>query len=160
MPAPPRCFWLTAGEPEEAATPKNLGLRAEGFCVRAAAAQRLDFLVGRAIVGFQTRPSRASLALRNTGSSAFADDDSSDSHLKQQRTYKHGFAISPRLSREVCLKFSPLRNQRAQGMPGARCTRSLACEIKKHTSVVTTVTPELPGIPRAMVLRLTSCSPR
>ncbi len=23
-------------------------------------------------------------------------------------------------------------------MPGARCTRSLACEIKKHTSVVTT----------------------
>src|SRR5258706_1735897 len=45
-------------------------------------------------------------------------------------------------------------------MPGARCTRSLACEIKKHTSVVTTVTPERPGIPRAMVLRLTSRSPR
>ena len=30
--------------------------------------------------------------------------------------------------------------------------RSLACEIKKHTSIVTTVTPETPGIPRAMVL--------
>jgi hypothetical protein len=29
--------------------------------------------------------------------------------------------------------------------------RSLVCEIK-HTSVVTTVTPETPGIPRAMVL--------
>src|SRR5881396_3656849 len=29
----------------------------------------------------------------------------------------------------------------------------------KHTSVVTTVTPERPGIPRAMVLRLTSRSP-
>ena len=28
-------------------------------------------------------------------------------------------------------------------MPGARCARSLACEIKKHTSVVTTVTPEI-----------------
>jgi hypothetical protein len=28
-------------------------------------------------------------------------------------------------------------------MPGARCTRSLACEIKKHTSIVTTVTPEI-----------------
>jgi hypothetical protein len=41
--------------------------------------------------------------------------------------------------------------QRAQGMPGAQCTRSLACE-KKHTSVVTTVTPESPGIPYAMVL--------
>ncbi|MGC2028212.1 MAG: hypothetical protein WA677_26055 [Bradyrhizobium sp.] len=37
-------------------------------------------------------------------------------------------------------------------MPGARCARSLVCEIKKHTSVVTTVTPETPGIPRAMVL--------
>jgi hypothetical protein len=28
-------------------------------------------------------------------------------------------------------------------MPGARCTRSLACELKKHTSIVTTVTPEI-----------------
>jgi hypothetical protein len=37
-------------------------------------------------------------------------------------------------------------------MPGAKCARSLACEMKKHTSVVTTVTPETPGIPRAMVL--------
>jgi hypothetical protein len=37
-------------------------------------------------------------------------------------------------------------------MPGARCARSLACENKKHTSVVTTVTPGSPGIPRAMVL--------
>ena len=37
-------------------------------------------------------------------------------------------------------------------MPGAQCTRSLACEIKKHTSIVTTVTPESPGIPYAMVL--------
>jgi hypothetical protein len=40
-------------------------------------------------------------------------------------------------------------------MPGARCARSLVCEVKKHTSVVTTVTPETPetpGIPRAMVL--------
>jgi hypothetical protein len=32
-------------------------------------------------------------------------------------------------------------------MPGARCTRSLACEMKKHTSVVTTGPPEKPGIP-------------
>ena len=37
-------------------------------------------------------------------------------------------------------------------MPGARRARSLVCEIKKHTSVVTTVTPKTPGIPRAMVL--------
>jgi hypothetical protein len=45
-------------------------------------------------------------------------------------------------------------------MPGARCARSLVCSGKKHTSVVTTVTPESPGIPRAMVLRVPSCSPR
>src|SRR4051794_5770453 len=37
-------------------------------------------------------------------------------------------------------------------MPGARCTRSLACEIKKHDELVTTGSPELSGIPRAMVL--------
>jgi hypothetical protein len=36
-------------------------------------------------------------------------------------------------------------------MPGARHARSLVCEMKKHTSVVTTVTPDVPGIPRAMV---------
>ncbi|HTB00402.1 MAG TPA: hypothetical protein VK804_08005, partial [Bradyrhizobium sp.] len=50
------------------------------------------------------------------------------------------------------LSISLPSNQRAQGIPGARRTRSLACKIKKHTSVVTTVTPETPGIPRAMVL--------
>src|SRR6476619_1654265 len=32
-------------------------------------------------------------------------------------------------------------------MPGARCARNLACEIKKHTSIVTTVTPERPAFP-------------
>jgi hypothetical protein len=37
-------------------------------------------------------------------------------------------------------------------MPGGQCARSLACEIKKHTSIVTTVTPVSPGIPYAMVL--------
>jgi hypothetical protein len=44
--------------------------------------------------------------------------------------------------------------QRAQGMPGARRARSLACKTKKHTSVVTTVTPDTPGIPYAMVYGL------
>ena len=37
-------------------------------------------------------------------------------------------------------------------MPGAQCTRSLACEMQKAHELVTTVTPETPGIPRAMVL--------
>jgi hypothetical protein len=37
--------------------------------------------------------------------------------------------------------------QRAWGMPGAQCTRSLAWEKINHTSVVTTGPPEKPGIP-------------
>src|SRR5207248_7966659 len=45
-----------------------------------------------------------------------------------------------------------LAQERAQGMPGARCTRSLACKNKIAHKVVTTGSPEQPGIPRAMVL--------
>jgi hypothetical protein len=44
-------------------------------------------------------------------------------------------------------------------MPGARCARSLACKIKKHTSVVTTVTSDSPDIPRALVLTLLRALP-
>jgi hypothetical protein len=55
--------------------------------------------------------------------------------------------MRPRFARK-----SRLLKPEGAGKPGARCTRSLACKIKKHTSVVTTVTPERPGIPRTMVL--------
>ena len=65
---------------------------------------------------------------------------------------RHAFAISPQLCARFCRARHALRDKRAQGMPGARCARSLVCEMKKHTSIVTTVTPETPGIPRAMVL--------
>jgi len=54
--------------------------------------------------------------------------------------------------RPSCACILASREKRAQGMPGARCTRSLVCRMKKHTSIVTTVTPASPGIPRAMVL--------
>src|SRR4051812_1846594 len=54
-------------------------------------------------------------------------------------------------ARVLTQSFAP-KHPRAQGMPGAQCARSLACKIKKHTSIVTTVTPGTPGIPRAMVL--------
>src|SRR5438874_11543935 len=57
-----------------------------------------------------------------------------------------------RMRASFAARFAHLKHQRAQGMPGARCARSLACKIKKHTSIVTTVTPGSPGIPRAMVL--------
>src|SRR3954454_21534660 len=64
----------------------------------------------------------------------------------------HTSAISRREAPERCMNLSPQNNMRAQGMPGARRARSLACKIKKHTSIVTTVTPGSPGIPRTMVL--------
>jgi hypothetical protein len=64
---------------------------------------------------------------------------------------KHTSAFSRRECARVVLdSFGP--KQRAQGMPGARCTRSLACKSKKAHEVVTTGSPEQSGIPRAMVL--------
>src|SRR5947209_12177212 len=70
-----------------------------------------------------------------------------DSSFKQPITF-------PRreMRPSFAVRFARLKHQRAQGMPGARCARSLACKIKEHTSIVTTVTPASPGIPRAMVL--------
>ena len=47
----------------------------------------------------------------------------------------------------------PPSQQRAQGMPGARCARSRVCDGRKQKSTrVSQVTPESPGIPYAMVL--------
>jgi hypothetical protein len=40
--------------------------------------------------------------------------------------------LAARKAPESCKRFA--RKQRAQGTPGGRCTRSLACKIKKHTS--------------------------
>jgi hypothetical protein len=58
---------------------------------------------------------------------------------------KHAFAFSPRDAPELCVKPSALggaalpKGERAtprgeRGMPGARCTRSLVCKGRKHTS--------------------------
>src|ERR1700676_1814428 len=70
-------------------------------------------------------------------------------------------AFSRRDAPELCIEsFGPEKNERAQGMPGGQCTRSLVCENKQTHELVTTVTPGQPGIPYTMVLRLTSCSPR
>ena len=81
----------------------------------------------------------------------------------------HSFAISPRTSREFCPETS--RPQRSEGAGNAgrsmRPQPRVVC--RKHHALVTTVTPETPGIPRAMVLtaysalsRVTglSCHPR
>jgi hypothetical protein len=87
-----------------------------------------------------------SLTPRNTGSSAFADDD----QLRSSRgTMRPSFAN----------RFAPIR--RAQGRPGARCTRGLACQdahSKTHTNIK--VQRRQSGLPSAIVLRLISCSPR
>jgi hypothetical protein len=44
------------------------------------------------------------------------------------------------------------QKERAQRTPGASRARSLACENKKHTSIVTAVAAETSGIPCAVVL--------
>jgi hypothetical protein len=66
---------------------------------------------------------------------------------------KQDSAIPRRDAPEFCSFVLP-SIERAQGMPGAQCARSLACKIKKHTSVVTTVTSDSPDIPRTMVYGL------
>jgi hypothetical protein len=57
-------------------------------------------------------------------------------------------------AREFILNVQPSWDQRVQGKPDAQCTRSLACEVIKHTSVVTAGSPEKPGLPCAMVYGL------
>jgi hypothetical protein len=71
---------------------------------------------------------------------------SKDGH---KRDSGHTFAFPRRLYARAMHDSSASQRERAQGMPGARCARSLVCEIKKHTSIVTTVTPDSPGIPYA-----------
>jgi hypothetical protein len=71
------------------------------------------------------------------------------------------FRVLAALTPESCSASRPRKRQRAQGMPGAGCTRGLVCPLRlerTHTSIQ--VQPEHPGIPCAMVLRLISCSPR
>ena len=53
----------------------------------------------------------------------------------------------------------PSKNRRAQGKPGARCTRSRACSVES-TRVSHHRFTGTPGLPCAMVLRLIPSSPR
>ena len=46
-------------------------------------------------------------------------------------SYENG-AISRRIAPEVCISLCPPREQRAQGRPGACCTRGLACDLRKQ----------------------------
>jgi hypothetical protein len=50
-------------------------------------------------------------------------------NFQTTRVRRHSFAISPRISRELWLGISVPSDQRAQGMPGARCARSRAWSV-------------------------------
>ena len=91
---------------------------------------------------------------------------SSDSFFKQRHVRRHSFAFSRHAAPEVCKFIGPQKREgagdpqeRAQGRPGARCTRGLACKKvqKTHTSIQ--VQRRQSGLPCAMVLRLISRSP-
>jgi hypothetical protein len=67
--------------------------------------------------------------------------------------WRHNFAISRHLRPEFCLKLPALFDQRAQGMPGAQCARSLVCSVLvAHECRHHGHTGKTPGIPCAMVL--------
>jgi hypothetical protein len=77
---------------------------------------------------------------------------SPDSIFKQH-DFRNNFALAAPSARGFALASALLQSEGA-GNAGRRCAAA------KSVHVVTTVTPETPDIPRAMVLRLTSCSPR
>ena len=78
---------------------------------------------------------------------------------RRTMTTKYGFAFSQRIAPEVCMNLSPPRKRRVQGMPGARCTRGLVCnvciEMRTRAYRYSRNTP----IPCAMALRLMPRSP-
>jgi len=69
------------------------------------------------------------------------------------RVFKHTFAFPRHDAPEACVDLSPF-TERAQGKPGARCTRGLVCngERRAHTSIQ--VQRRHPGFPCAMVYGL------
>jgi hypothetical protein len=81
-----------------------------------------------------------------------------DLNFKQPRGYDFAFPRywCARVIHRTCPHGTGRRECRVLWQaPAASCVKN-----KKHTSVVTTGTPKHSGIPRAMVLRLPSCSPR
>jgi hypothetical protein len=91
-------------------------------------------------------------SLRANGSRECAPDDRLREAIQRQKPRRNSGLLrryAPRndgrirvripaaqMAPEFCMIRSPEKT-RAWGMPGAQSTRSLACEIKKHTSVVT-----------------------
>ena len=101
--------------------------------------QRTTPQVGRAV----QHPGRAT-----TGGADLAFSNSRDIRPRSRGAIAHEFC-----------SILPLKKQRAQEAPGARCTRSLACS-EKSTRVIHHRFTEHSGVSCAMVLRLIPCSPR
>jgi hypothetical protein len=57
------------------------------------------------------------------------------------RVCRHSFAISPRIFARVGLRISLPSDQRAQGIPGARCTRGPVSKVHKKTPTSIQVQP-------------------
>jgi len=64
----------------------------------------------------------------------------------------HGLLLSRRKTPELLIELSAPGETRAQGKPGARCTRSLVCKSEKHTSKSPQVHRIVPAFPARMVL--------
>ena len=76
-------------------------------------------------------------------------------------TTEYDFATSRRIPPEVCWITSCPLCQRAQGRPGACCTRGPACDLRKQNCTrAYRAAAKHSGLPCAMALRLTSCSSR
>jgi hypothetical protein len=73
--------------------------------------------------------------------------------------FKHASASSRRDASEFCKNHSPRDNRGRRECRASNAPAASRAERKKHTSVVTTVTPETPGIPRAMVYGLLRALP-
>src|SRR6202011_4752103 len=73
---------------------------------------------------------------------------------------KHASSFSRHDLPEVCKYSSPSKNQRAQGMPDARCTRGLVCMCTEKCAHEHTGQRRQSDIPCAMALRLITRSPR
>ena len=94
--------------------------------------------------------------LWNTGSSAPVRKRAQGGRWQLSMVSRSRNALRPRFAGY----FSP-SSQRAQGRPGACCTRGLACDFAlTRTAHEHTGQREHSGLPCAMALRLTSCSPR
>jgi hypothetical protein len=90
-------------------------------------------------------------APRNDGCESRPGYEVTDSIFKQ-RCHGHGFAISRRVP-ESCWNVLPSKESEGAGNAGRALRPQPRVQNKnKHTSIVTTVTPVSPGIPRAMVL--------